>query len=57
MLISVVKDTTGEYLTALYILAGVMLVSIALPLVIRPPRAERAGEGTAGGEAQPAASR
>lgn len=55
VLISVIRDSTGGYETALYILAGVMLVSIVLPVVIRPPRAAQAQGERAAGQAQPAA--
>jgi MFS transporter, OFA family, oxalate/formate antiporter len=37
LLISAIRDSTGEYTTALYILAGMLLASTALPLIIRPP--------------------
>jgi MFS transporter, OFA family, oxalate/formate antiporter len=37
LLISRVVDSTGGYETALYILAGMLLVSSLLPLLIRPP--------------------
>jgi OFA family oxalate/formate antiporter-like MFS transporter len=32
-----VRETTGGYSTALYILAGLMIVSAVLPLILRPP--------------------
>jgi MFS transporter, OFA family, oxalate/formate antiporter len=41
LLISKVVDSTGEYTTALYILAGMLLVSTLLPLALRPPAADR----------------
>jgi OFA family oxalate/formate antiporter-like MFS transporter len=37
LLISAILDSTGEYTTALYILAGMLLVSALLPLILRPP--------------------
>ena len=40
VLVSQLRDSTGGYETSLYILAGVMLVSTILPLIIRPPRGE-----------------
>ncbi len=53
LLISYVVDATGAYTRALYILAGLMLVSTILPLIVRPPKApeEKSAttpEGTAG---------
>jgi MFS transporter, OFA family, oxalate/formate antiporter len=44
LLISNVVDSTGGYETALYILAGMLLVSSLLPLVIRPPGAATAAD-------------
>jgi hypothetical protein len=32
---------TGSYAGALHVIAGVMLVSIVLPIVVRPPRREK----------------
>jgi MFS transporter, OFA family, oxalate/formate antiporter len=40
LLISKIRDSTGAYDTALYIIAGIMVASCILPLVVRPP-AER----------------
>lgn len=40
ILISRIIDTTGSYTNAFYIIAGIMLVSSALPFIIRPPKAE-----------------
>ena len=37
ILIARIKDLTGGYSQALYIIAGVMLVSTVLPLIVRPP--------------------
>lgn len=58
VLVSQLRDSTGGYETSLYILAGVMLVSTILPLIIRPPRGEpnESSERT-DGTAQPAPSR
>lgn len=44
LLISRVVDATGEYTTALYILAVMLLVSSLIPLLIRPPRSEDESE-------------
>jgi MFS transporter, OFA family, oxalate/formate antiporter len=40
-LISFVKDSTGEYTNAFYIIAGIMLLSAIVPFIVRPPKAER----------------
>jgi OFA family oxalate/formate antiporter-like MFS transporter len=32
------RETTGGYAGALHVIAGVMLVSILLPIIVRPPR-------------------
>jgi OFA family oxalate/formate antiporter-like MFS transporter len=45
LLISYIKDSTGEYTNAFYIIAGIMLLSAIVPFIVRPP----AGEATAGG--------
>jgi OFA family oxalate/formate antiporter-like MFS transporter len=47
ILIAQVRDRTGGYGTAMYVIAAIMLVSAVLPLVVRPPRM-RAGEAVAG---------
>jgi MFS transporter, OFA family, oxalate/formate antiporter len=44
LLISKIKDGTGAYDTALYIIAGMLVVSCIIPLIVRPPAAERGGE-------------
>jgi OFA family oxalate/formate antiporter-like MFS transporter len=44
LLISKIKDSTGAYDTALYIIAGMMVVSCVIPLIVRPPAGERGGE-------------
>jgi MFS transporter, OFA family, oxalate/formate antiporter len=43
-LISFVKDSTGEYTNAFYIIAGIMLVSAIVPFIVRPPKAEEPPE-------------
>ena len=35
------RETAGNYAGALHVIAGVMLVSILLPIVVRPPRREQ----------------
>ena len=37
------RETAGNYGGALHVIAGVMAVSILLPIIIRPPRRERSG--------------
>jgi MFS transporter, OFA family, oxalate/formate antiporter len=39
-LISYIKDSTGEYTNAFYIIAGIMLVSAIVPFIVRPPKGE-----------------
>lgn len=41
-LISRLRETTGNYSSALYIIAGIMLISTIVPFVVRPPRAQEA---------------
>jgi OFA family oxalate/formate antiporter-like MFS transporter len=45
LIISYVKDSTGAYANAFYILAGVMLVSAIVPFLVRPPKPEGAESG------------
>jgi OFA family oxalate/formate antiporter-like MFS transporter len=35
------RETTGSYATALHVIAGVMAVSIVLPIIVRPPQREQ----------------
>ena len=37
------RETAGNYATALHVIAGVMVISILLPIIVRPPRRERSG--------------
>ena len=54
LLISTVVDSTGEYTTALYILAGMLLVSAILPLSLRPPGdARQSGAAASDADAPP----
>src|SRR5437763_13787122 len=41
-----IRQSSGTYTPALYMLAGLMLVSALLPLVLRPPRRRAAAEPT-----------
>jgi OFA family oxalate/formate antiporter-like MFS transporter len=43
LLIAYIRETTGTYAIAIYILAAVMLVSVALPFIMRPPRGQQTG--------------
>jgi OFA family oxalate/formate antiporter-like MFS transporter len=45
LLISRIKDSTGAYDTALYIIAGMLVVSCVIPLIVRPPSPERSEDG------------
>jgi OFA family oxalate/formate antiporter-like MFS transporter len=38
LVIAVLRESSGDYTSALRIIAAIMLASVALPLVIRPPR-------------------
>ena len=40
LLISKIRDSTGNYDTALYIIAGMLVVSCIIPLIVRPPKEE-----------------
>jgi MFS-type transporter involved in bile tolerance (Atg22 family) len=35
------RETTGHYAGALHVIAAVMLISILLPIIVRPPRREQ----------------
>ena len=50
------REMTGNYSRALHVIAGVMLVSIFLPMIVRPPRREASAEksGTIGLTPHPA---
>jgi MFS transporter, OFA family, oxalate/formate antiporter len=50
LLLALSTDATGSYDLALYITAGIMLVSTILPLIVRPPKSPR--EEAAGTEAE-----
>jgi OFA family oxalate/formate antiporter-like MFS transporter len=41
LLIAYIRETTGNYSEALYILSGIMLVSSAIPFIVRPPSEKR----------------
>jgi OFA family oxalate/formate antiporter-like MFS transporter len=51
LLISKIRDSTGAYDTALYIIAGIMVASCVLPLIVRPPAA-REDDGEPSGRFQ-----
>jgi OFA family oxalate/formate antiporter-like MFS transporter len=41
LLISKIRDSTGSYDTALYIIAGMLVASCIIPLIVRPPAGDR----------------
>jgi len=41
LLIAYLRQVTGTYASGLHIIAGVMAVSIVLPIAVSPPRAKR----------------
>ena len=45
-LIAHLRETGSSFASGLHVLAGIMLVSIAVPLVLRPPRAKASGSPT-----------
>jgi len=53
LLIANIRQSTGHYTQALYIIAGIMLASALIPLVLHAPAAQRGGALTA----QPRATR
>jgi OFA family oxalate/formate antiporter-like MFS transporter len=42
LLIAFLRESTGAYSNALYIIAGIMLVSAVVPFIVRPPKAQPA---------------
>ncbi len=44
LLIAFIRQTTGSYTTALYIIGGIMLVSAIIPIIVRPPEAHVQGK-------------
>ena len=53
LVLAISTDVTGTYDLALYISAGIMLVSAIIPLIIKPPESPReAGAGTQEAEAR-----
>jgi len=42
LFIAYMRETAGSYRGALHVIAGVMAVSILLPILVRPPRARDA---------------
>ncbi len=43
LLIAHMRETAGSYRGALHVIAGVMAVSILLPILVRPPRTRDMG--------------
>jgi MFS transporter, OFA family, oxalate/formate antiporter len=46
-LISFIRDSTGEYTSAFYIIAGIMLLSAIVPFIVRPPSKDVEARGGA----------
>jgi len=46
MLIANIRQSTGHYAQALYVISVIVLVSAALPLIVRPPKSEAREEVT-----------
>ncbi len=53
LLISYIKDSTGEYTNAFYIIAGIMLVSAIVPFIVRPPSREAVEDGVSESRGDP----
>lgn len=43
LLIAHLRETSGSYVSGLHVIAGIMAVSILLPILVRPPKAQAAG--------------
>ena len=43
LLIAHMRETAGSYRGALHVIAGVMAISVLLPILVRPPRTRDAG--------------
>lgn len=52
LLIAFLRETTGAYERALYIIAGIMLVSAIVPFIVRPPQAPAAALSAADTDTQ-----
>ncbi|HXW91869.1 MAG TPA: OFA family MFS transporter [Terriglobales bacterium] len=44
IMIARIRQATGTYSTAIHIIAGVMVVSLILPVIVRPPKGRAAGQ-------------
>jgi OFA family oxalate/formate antiporter-like MFS transporter len=55
LLIAYMRQASGTYRGALHVIAGVMAVSVVLPLIVSPPRRMEGAIGTAQPQRQPAA--
>jgi MFS-type transporter involved in bile tolerance (Atg22 family) len=53
-LIARIREYTGAYRNALYVIAAIMLVSAIIPFIVRPPLSQ---EEAAAGEAAPVPER
>ncbi len=56
LLFAYLREVTGGYNQALYLIAGMMTVSMILPVLVTPPRAHKATEAAAGNVALHAVS-
>jgi OFA family oxalate/formate antiporter-like MFS transporter len=41
LLIAHLREASGSYLSGLHVIAGIMAVSILLPILVRPPQTKR----------------
>ena len=56
-LIARIRESSGEYSTALYVISGIMLVSAIIPFIVRPPLSQQEAATEAAPEPSPASPR
>jgi MFS transporter, OFA family, oxalate/formate antiporter len=56
-LIARIRESTGEYSTALYVISGIMLVSAVIPFIVRPPLSQQEAATEVAVERSPAPPR
>jgi hypothetical protein len=57
-LIARIRESTGAYSNALYVISGIMLVGAIIPFIVRPPLSQQeAAAGEAAPEPSPAPPR
>jgi MFS transporter, OFA family, oxalate/formate antiporter len=56
-LIARIRESTGAYRTALYVISGIMLVSAVIPFIVRPPLSQQEAAEEAAPEPSPAPPR